>query len=209
MVTEDQVVDYERDGAVCLRGLFSGWVDRIIEGIEHNMREPGPHAAENLNAGESGRFFDDYCNWQRIPALEELIRESPAVSAAAALMRSESVQVFHDHVLVKEPGTSKATPWHQDAPYYFVDGMQTVSFWIPVDPVVESTLRVIAGSHRWEKMVLPVRWLNDESFYPDKDRVSSRPRSGCRRDAIHGAGVGHAARRRRGFSLPHGPRRSW
>lgn len=169
MVTEDQVADYERDGAVCLRGLFSGWVDRIAEGIEHNMREPGLYAAENLNSGEPGRFFDDYCNWRRIPVLEDLIRHSPAVPAAAALMRSQSVQVFHDHVLVKEPGTTRQTPWHQDAPYYFVDGTQTVSFWIPVDPVAETTLRVIAGSHRWDRLVLPVRWLNDESFYGDMD----------------------------------------
>jgi ectoine hydroxylase-related dioxygenase (phytanoyl-CoA dioxygenase family) len=50
-----------------------------------------------------------------------------------------------------------------------VDGTQTVSFWIPVDPVAETTLRVIAGSHRWDRLVLPVRWLNDESFYGDMD----------------------------------------
>ncbi|WP_420550849.1 hypothetical protein [Litorivicinus lipolyticus] len=31
-----------------------------------NLTQPGPYAAENLNAGEAGRFFDDYCNWQRI-----------------------------------------------------------------------------------------------------------------------------------------------
>ena len=84
-------------------------------------------------------------------------------------MRSQSVQVFHDHVLVKEPGTAKPTPWHQDAPYYCVDGVQTVSFWIPVDPVEEATLRVIAGSHRWDRMVLPVRWLSEESFYGETD----------------------------------------
>lgn len=175
MVTADQVDAFERDGAVCLKGLFSGWVDRVADGIEANMREPGPYAAENVGDGEAGRFFDDYCNWPRIPALETLMRNSPAVMAAAALMRSQSVQVFHDHVLVKEPGTAKPTPWHQDAPYYFVDGMQTVSFWIPVDPVQQTTLRLIAGSHRWDKMVLPVRWLNDESFYPDRDEYLPVP----------------------------------
>ena len=37
--------------------------------IEHNMASPGPYAAENLLPGEQGRFFVDYCNWQRLPAL--------------------------------------------------------------------------------------------------------------------------------------------
>jgi ectoine hydroxylase-related dioxygenase (phytanoyl-CoA dioxygenase family) len=29
----------------------------------------------------------------------------------------------------------------------------------------EATLRLIPGSHRWEKWVKPVRWLDDGSFY--------------------------------------------
>ena len=39
-------------------------------------------------------------------------------------MQSQTVQLFHDHVLVKEPGTSKDTPWHSDGPYYFVNGQK-------------------------------------------------------------------------------------
>src|SRR5690606_10353963 len=103
--------------------------------------------AENTRPGEGGRFFDDYCNWERIPEYRELIFNSPAAAVAAAVMQSDRAQFFHDHVLIKEPGTGKATPWHQDIPYYFVEGRQTVSFWIPVDPVREATLRFVAGSH--------------------------------------------------------------
>jgi ectoine hydroxylase-related dioxygenase (phytanoyl-CoA dioxygenase family) len=52
-------------------------------------------------------------------------------------------------VLVKEPGTRQKTPWHQDQPYYNIDGMQNVSMWIPVDPVARSaTLEFVAGSHK-------------------------------------------------------------
>lgn len=164
-VTAQQVEDYARDGAVYLPGLFTDWVDVIAAGIERNMAEPGPYAAENLKPGEGGRFFDDYCKWQRIPEIEQVIRKSPAAAAAAALMRSKTAQIFHDHVLVKEPGTSKPTPWHQDGPYYFVEGMQNVSFWIPIDPVEDATLRMVAGSHKWPKYVLPTRWLAETDFY--------------------------------------------
>jgi ectoine hydroxylase-related dioxygenase (phytanoyl-CoA dioxygenase family) len=164
-MTEDTVAAFRRDGAACLRGVFTDWVDVIREGIERNRREPGPYAAESVRAGEPGSFFDDYCNWQRIPAFERMVRQSPAAEIAATHMASRTAQFFHDHVLVKDAGTAKPTPWHQDIPYYFIDGTKTLSFWIPVDPVREATLRLIRGSHRWEKWVRPVRWLDQSDFY--------------------------------------------
>ncbi|NOX70635.1 MAG: phytanoyl-CoA dioxygenase [Gammaproteobacteria bacterium] len=174
-ITRQQIATYQKDGAIFLPGLFSDWVETIAAGIERNMREPGPGAAENTRPAETGRFFDDYCNWTRIPEFEELIFDSVAAKTAAVLMQSERVQIFHDHVLVKEAGTARATPWHQDAPYYFVDGAQTVSFWIPVDPVDKSTLRLIAGSHKWQKPVLPTRWLSEKNFYPDTHEYQPVP----------------------------------
>jgi len=219
LVTDADIDAYQRDGAVVIRGLFAGYVETIRAGIERNLREPGDYAAENLKPGEGGRFFDDYCNWQRIPEFVDVVEHSPAAQVAAALMRSRSVQMFHDHVLVKEPGTSKPTPWHQDGPYYFVEGTQTVSFWSPLDPVTDATLRVVAGSHNWPKPVLPTRWLAETSFYPDENAYMPVPdpdAEGMRvlewalepGDAVafnfltlHGARGNTTDRRRRAFSL--------
>ncbi len=164
-VRDSDIADYRRDGAICLRGVFTDWVEVIAAGIERNMHAPGPYAAESTRDCESGRFFDDYCNWERIPEFRSIVEDSGAAEVAARVMGSERAQFFHDHVLVKEPGTQKPTPWHQDTPYYFVEGTQTVSFWIPIDPVRDATLRLVAGSHRWDKMVLPVRWLDDSDYY--------------------------------------------
>ncbi len=175
LVTQEVIDAFQKDGVVLIRGLFKDHVEEIRKGIERNMADPGPYAAENLKAGEGGRFFDDYCNWTRIPEFEDVIRNSPAAEVAADLMKSQRVQVFHDHVLVKEPGTSKPTPWHQDGPYYFVDGIQNVSFWSPMDVVKGASLRCVAGSHAWEKPVLPTRWLAETNFYPDDDTYMPVP----------------------------------
>ena len=174
-MTEEEVAAFQRDGAVCLRGVFKDWVETMTAGIERNLRERGPYAADNLLSDEPGRFFDDYCNWERIPEFRKVIFESPAAEIAATAMQSQKAQFFHDHVLVKEPGTQRPTPWHQDIPYYFTEGQQTVSFWIPVDPVKEATLRMIAGSHRWEKMVLPVRWKDNSDFFTTADQYLPVP----------------------------------
>ncbi len=175
LVTQDHIDQFQRDGVTLIKGLWADQVDTLRAGVERNMTNPGPYAAENLHKGEAGRFFDDYCNWQRIPEFEDVIRNGPAAAVAADLMQSKQVQLFHDHVLVKEPGTSKPTPWHQDGPYYFVEGRQTVSFWSPLDPVREASLRCVAGSHLWDKPVLPTRWLSEENFYPDEDTYMPVP----------------------------------
>ncbi|MEQ8396258.1 phytanoyl-CoA dioxygenase family protein [Thalassobaculum sp.] len=221
LIGADQVEAFQRDGVVLVKGLFADWVDTIRAGIARNMAEPGPYAAENLKQGEAGRFFDDYCNWTRIPEFEAVVRNSPAAGAAAILTRSRSVQVFHDHALVKEPGTSKPTPWHQDSPYYFVEGEQTVSFWSPVDPVTDASLRCVAGSHRWDRPVLPTRWLSQENFYPDAEAYMPVPDPDAEPDRyrvlewpmqpgdavafdfriLHGARGNNTTARRRAFSL--------
>ncbi|MGP6088244.1 phytanoyl-CoA dioxygenase family protein [Antarctobacter jejuensis] len=175
LLTQSDIDTFQRDGVVVIRGLWADHVDTLRAGVARNMDQPGPYAAENLKPGEAGRFFDDYCNWQRIPEFEEVIRTSAVAEVAADLMQSQTAQLFHDHVLVKEPGTSKPTPWHQDGPYYFVSGQQTVSFWSPLDPVTQATLRCVAGSHLWEKPVLPTRWLSEENFYPDADTYMPVP----------------------------------
>ncbi|WP_170369746.1 phytanoyl-CoA dioxygenase family protein [Ruegeria arenilitoris] len=219
LVSPEMIETYRNDGVVLVKGLFADHVDALREGVARNMADPGPYASENKKEGETGRFFDDYCNWSRIPEFRQVIQASPVAEVAADLMESRSVQLFHDHVLVKEPGTSMATPWHQDGPYYFVEGRQTISFWSPLDPVTQATLRCVAGSHLWEKEVLPTRWVSEEGFFPDEGQYIAVPdpeAEGMRiiefdmepGDAVafnfrtlHGARGNQSNSRRRAFSL--------
>lgn len=217
-ITDAMVRAYREDGAVLVKGLWADWVDVLRRGVEADMAAP-TFQMQNLKPGEAGRFFDDYCSWDRIAEFREVIFNSGVAGVAARLMDSQRVQLFHDHVLVKEPGTTKATPWHSDGPYYFVEGRQTVSFWSPLDPVREASLRCVAGSHRWEKDVLPTRWMAETSFYPgdhDYMPVPDPDAEGMRvlewemapGDAVafhfrtlHGARGNTSANRRRAFSL--------
>ncbi|MCP4332793.1 MAG: phytanoyl-CoA dioxygenase [Gammaproteobacteria bacterium] len=214
---------YAELGAICLRGVFNDWIELLRAGVARNYDEPGPYFSENVLPEDEGSFWDDYCNWERIPEFHRFITESDAARLAAQVMRSDSAQFFHDHVLVKEPNTAKPTPWHQDAPYYFAEGRQTVSFWLPLDPVSkQATLRMVAASHRWPKMLLPVKWLDDADFYadqrdgymalPDLDHVDNmetilewdmQPGDAVLFDfcTVHGARGNLQDRRRRAFSM--------
>lgn len=166
LVSDETVTTFQRDGAVVLRGVFAeGWLDRLARGIELNLNHPGPMAIRYTGEDQPGRFFGDYCNWKRFPQYRYFVMGSPAAAIAARLMGSGLAQFFHEHVLVKEPGTEEPTPWHHDLPYYCVDGEQTVSLWTPLDPVPESVCpQFVAGSHGWGKLFYP-RMFKDGNDY--------------------------------------------
>lgn len=164
-LTETEISDFQRDGAVCVRGHFKDWMEPLRRGVEYNLNNPGPKATEQTPQADRGRFFDDLCSWQRIPEYRDFVYNSPAAKISAEAMGLEKSQFFHDHLIVKEPGTVKKTPWHHDMPYYDIDGMQTVSLWLPLDPVTEEVcVRYIAGSHKWNKLFRPRYFIDERDF---------------------------------------------
>ena len=164
-LSDAQVADFARDGAICIKQLLTrDEVALLRDGIDANLAAPSPRAKVASRPDDPGRFFEDFCNWQDIPQFGRLVRETPLALAAQRLMQSRTVRLYHDHVLVKEPGTRQRTPWHQDQPYYNVEGRQNISFWIAVDPVRRhSTLEFVAGSHRGP-------WLMPRSFMDQQAR---------------------------------------
>jgi ectoine hydroxylase-related dioxygenase (phytanoyl-CoA dioxygenase family) len=148
-VSAEDRAAFARDGAVCIRGLFSpDEVALAARGIERNLTEPSANSKVASRPDDPGHFFQDFCNWQRIGEYRDLIFESAAAAAAAQLMGATKVRLHHDHLLVKEPGTRQRTPWHQDQPYYNIEGRMSASMWFPIDPVArETSLEFVAGSH--------------------------------------------------------------
>ncbi len=168
-VTAEAVEAFRRDGVVCVRGaLAADDVARLEEAIEQNLAAPSNRVLVASRPDDPGRFFEDFCNWQRLPGIERLARSSPAAAIAGELMGAERVRLYHDHVLVKEPGTEQRTPWHQDQPYYNVDGTQTCSVWLPVDPVSRaSTLEFVAGSHLGPWLMPRTFMGNEARWFPE------------------------------------------
>jgi ectoine hydroxylase-related dioxygenase (phytanoyl-CoA dioxygenase family) len=183
-LTSDQVEAFRRDGAVCVRGAFSADEVALVErGIERNLAEPSPRALVASRPDDPGRFFEDFCNWDRIPEYEQFVLESPAAGIAGRLTGSRRIRLFHDHVLVKEPSTRQPTPWHQDQPYYNVEGAQACSLWMPVDPVDrDSTLEFVAGSHLgpW---LMPRTFMDNEAKWFPEGSLEELPDIESNRDA--------------------------
>jgi ectoine hydroxylase-related dioxygenase (phytanoyl-CoA dioxygenase family) len=221
-VAADQVEAFRRDGAVCLRGALSpAELELLSAGIEANLRQPSPRAKVASSTTDPGFFIEDFCNWNENERYRRFIFESPLGAIAGQLTGSRTVRLHHDHMLTKEPGTRQRTPWHQDQPYYNIEGEQSCSFWIPVDPVTRAaTLEFVAGSHRgpW---LMPRTFLSDEAKWFPAGSLAELPDIEARRAdfpiigwqiepgdvvafhmlALHASAGVEPGRRRRVFSL--------
>ncbi|RMF39999.1 MAG: phytanoyl-CoA dioxygenase [Alphaproteobacteria bacterium] len=168
MLSAQQIDDFRSKGAVVLRGIFADWVEGAREAIAQNQASPSWRERTYRPDDGSAPFFQDYVVWNHFDGYRALVTDSPMAEIAARLMRSRTARIFHDHILVKEPGNSVVTPWHQDAPYYLVEGEQTVSFWVPLDAVPrERAIEYVAGSHRWGKNFKPQRFDGTDLFESD------------------------------------------
>ena len=177
-LSQKQIDDYQNYGAIIIKDLFKNWIEPLRIGFQKVLDNPSQHGRENVHSNE-GRFFEDYCNWERIQEFKDCIFNSPAAKIVAEVTNSKSIQIFHDHIFIKDPGTNKETPWHQDMPYYCVNGNDTGSFWIPLDEVnKENNIKLILGSHKWQKLLRPTKWSNDQPWYRDDSSFMSLPKIG-------------------------------
>ena len=169
MIGESLVEDFQTDGCAVIRGIFAPWVAGARRAIEENRAAPSHRERTYRPEDGSAPFFQDYVVWRRFAGYRALVEESPMAEIAARLMCSNTARIFHDHILVKEPGNSVVTPWHHDQPYYLVEATQSVSFWVPLDPVPrERTIEYVAGSHKWGKSFRPMRF-DGSALFPDDD----------------------------------------
>jgi ectoine hydroxylase-related dioxygenase (phytanoyl-CoA dioxygenase family) len=184
-VTPTVAQAFAEHGAVCLRQVLTPQeVARLRAGIDANLAQPSPRAKVASPASDRGLFIEDFCNWQDNLAYREVIFDSALPAVAGRLMQSRNVRLYHDHMLTKEPSTQARTPWHQDQPYYNIEGQQNVSMWIAVDAVRRhSTLEFVAGSHRgpW---LMPRTFMDQQAKWFPEGSLADLPDIEGQRDTL-------------------------
>lgn len=167
-ITEAQVAQFERDGVICLRGMFDAeWIARMNRAVDRIMDAQHPLArpreVTKALGGSTGRYHINSFVWPWDDDFKAWVMESPCAEIAARLMRADEVRLFYDQVFVKEPQTAEMTDWHQDLPFWPMRGNDIASVWVALTPVNQdnSAVEYIAGSHKWGKFYA--------AAVPDKD----------------------------------------
>ena len=150
-ISEKDVEAYRNQGAICIRGLLDAeWIDRMGRAVDHITANPGP-MRESYSPDQPFSFFSEKFLWTIDPEFRNYVFNTPVASAAGHVMQSSKVNLFYDHLLVKEPGTKAETGWHQDCNFWPFKGKQICSVWAPLDVVDETNgaLEFVSGSHEW------------------------------------------------------------
>jgi len=165
------IESYNKNGVVVLRNVINKkWINILKKGVKKNFQIPSKYKCVYETKNKKELFYDDYCNWSRIEEYKNFIFQSNISKLAKTLMQTNKVNLFHEHVLIKEIGSKKRTPWHQDQSYYCVNGKDNCSFWIPLDKIdKKSSPEFVVGSNKWNKQFLPTKFFGHT--YKQKDDV--------------------------------------
>ena len=167
MVSGTQIADYQNNGVVLLEQMFDAqWIELLSAGLAENCSRPTDRSRvwDRDSAGRT--MFWDSQAWQSIEQYQQFVHQSPAAQIAGELMESQTVNFFFDAVFVRSAGSQFETPWHQDEPYWSVEGFDTCTIWMPLVPVnKENALAFVPGSHRPDSIY---RQYNFGELNPDR-----------------------------------------
>lgn len=149
-VSDEKVAFFQDNGYVRFDGVLApdeveAMREALARGTEMKKSEArdlaggGDKIVQMVNIWEVDDVFRAYST---SPRLAEMARR---------LTGSETVHLFHDQALVKKPGPSAASPWHQDQPYWPTRDAGMISCWMALDDVTidRGAMQFIAGTHKW------------------------------------------------------------
>lgn len=162
-LSEETVRTYHERGFVRIRGALS-------------PAEAATFAAAALNPslpeGESGgTAFRQLVNIWRTDETLRRLTFHPGIAAMAERLAGFPLRLWHDQTLIKVPGTSTPTEFHQDRPFWpHADSPDPISAWIAlVDvPVERGCMTFIPGSHTRTD-------LRAQNLHDDHDLFSIAP----------------------------------
>ena len=160
-VTDSDIESYQQNGFIQFKNFFSSAeMDHLRTIIDDAITS---HRDRILGAEGGGRTSSDYERvfnqmvnlWVDNPGAKTFAFSERLAAAAQHLSRARHVRIYHDHAMVKPPGQqSKETNWHQDAPYWPMEPVGSLSACIAVDDVTidNGCLHFVPGSHKYGKL---------------------------------------------------------
>ncbi len=160
-VTDSDIEFYQQNGFMRYKGFFSRQeMDRLRATIDDAITS---HRDRILGAEDGGRSSEDYERvfnqmvnlWVDNPEAKQFAFSERLAETGRRLCGARNVRIYHDHAMVKPAGQqSKETNCHQDAPYWPMDPVGSLSAWIAVDDVTidNGCLHFTPGSHKFGKL---------------------------------------------------------
>jgi ectoine hydroxylase-related dioxygenase (phytanoyl-CoA dioxygenase family) len=166
LLTDEQIAFYRENGFIRLDNILSpDELDELRQYMNELMSSSGDRAVDNsASRGAYYRVLNQRVNgWRDHGGYSRYAFHPRFAEVARQLTGAQGIAFFHDHALLKMPGDSQPTPWHQDFPYWPMNEPGALSIWVALDDVDENNgcMRFVPGSHKVGK--LDPRKLTEET----------------------------------------------
>ncbi|HZR35833.1 MAG TPA: phytanoyl-CoA dioxygenase family protein [Nevskia sp.] len=148
----NQEFDFEKDGFIVLRGVFSEQVlapmrvllADLIAYADHNYDDPFDRYYLRHRA-DQGVLYDLY---QRHPEFTEMAK-NPLILDALEVVLGRDILLYENSLVYKPKGKKNGVPFHQDFISRSDEPLKFIA-WMAIDRVTKTggALKVIPGSHR-------------------------------------------------------------
>lgn len=148
-LVDEQRERYQRDGVIHLpRLLDDKTLSEALAAYRWSIDNPGP-GASRLPSNGTGTFYQDLANPAALAQYAPLVRDTLLADIVTDLFGQPRAWFMYEQVFLKENGTTRRTPWHQDTPYLPVEGDDLAVLWITFEPLAaQNALEFVRGSHR-------------------------------------------------------------
>ena len=131
-VTNSQRLDFRKNGFIKLPNVLSGGAVARLRQDLLQLLEQSFRPKTNIN--DNNRFLSLEMMWLQNTLLKSYVLSPRIAKISADLLGVESVRLYHDNALAKEPGCGR-TPWHCDDDHFPLATQDVVTAWIPAQPI--------------------------------------------------------------------------
>ena len=132
IVTNSQRLDFRMNGFIKLPNVLSGGAVARLRQDLLQLLEQSFRPKTNIN--DNNRFLSLEMMWLQNTLLKSYVLSPRIAKISADLLGVESVRLYHDNALAKEPGCGR-TPWHCDDDHFPLATQDVVTAWIPAQPI--------------------------------------------------------------------------
>jgi ectoine hydroxylase-related dioxygenase (phytanoyl-CoA dioxygenase family) len=145
-ITRQHVDDYQRDGVICLRGMFDAeWIDLLRKASASVIDNPEEWGFPGPSHGNMTSIAN---LWQKPGPFRDFALNSPVGEIVGKVIGSRRIQMFHDHLFHKPAQSPQVMKWHADHIWPF-RGEMVPNIWTALTPVTAENGRIefLAGYH--------------------------------------------------------------
>ena len=151
------LVALRRELVAVLETTFGVALDGGSASPRRNQTDPGPEPGR--------RFYSAEMIWLENPIFRLFVLSPRIAKICSDLLGVDSVRLYHDNLLSKEPGCGR-TPWHYDDHHFPLDTNDVVTAWIAAQAIPEAMgpLAFARGMETW-RLVSDVPFSKVDTSY--------------------------------------------